>query len=160
MCPDGHLDEEVPHDIIGTFWKHKIAYEPITDRDGITRIGTHTKPDLVLADLLSPNRAVVLIIDFTIISERMYSEAWNEKVRRYSPLVQAILDWLGEGDHRVEIVPIVIGRSGVPPPEWSKVCAMMKIATTPQTLWMKIQTCVMENNMKMFGTWQSCNGLR
>jgi hypothetical protein len=75
-------------------------------------------------------------------------------------LVRAILEWLGEGEHKVEVVPIVIGRSGVPPPEWSKVCAKLKIASTPTALWMKIQTCLIENNMKMFGTWQSCNGLR
>jgi hypothetical protein len=156
----GDFDQEVPYLLVGSDWKRKIPSEIIIDRDGIKRMCKHTKPDLILADLLSNERSLVLIIDFTIVSEHTFKTAGDEKRRRYEPLVRAILEWLGKGDHRVEVVPVVVGRNGIPPHDWSQLCGKMKIASKPKDLWSRIMTCVLEYNTQMFSMWQHCNGLR
>ena len=111
------------------------------------------KPDLILADKLSKRRCVVLIIDFTIIAEHMFQEATDEKNRKYAPLIRAILEFLGEGQHRVEVLAVPIGRNGVPQPNWDKICSRMN-------MWKRVQSCIMEENHKMLSMWQSRNGLR
>jgi len=60
----------------------------------------------------------------------------------------------------VEVVPVTVGRNAVPPPGWSQLCAKMKIGCTPRKMWARVQTCVVEHNIKMFSMWQHCNGLR
>jgi hypothetical protein len=156
----GELDEAVPAQVIGCDWKWKIPLETITDRDGVKKQVRHTKPDLILADLLSKKRCVVLIIDFTIVAEHMFQEATDEKNRKYAPLIRAIREFLGEGQHRVEVLAVPIGRNGVPPPDWAKICSRMKISSTPLNMWKRVQSCIMEENYKMFSMWQSRNGLR
>jgi hypothetical protein len=156
----GDPDCEPPESLVGKNWKHKIPFEMIIDRDGIMRQGRHTKPDLILADLLSSKRCVVLIIDFTIVVEYMFEASAAEKIRRYQFLVQAILDWLGPGDHRVEVVPITVGRSGIPPPDWGQICSKLKLACTPRHMWNLVQSSIMESNSQMFSSWQIINGLR
>jgi len=127
--------------------------------DGIVRMVRHCKPDLILADGFAKERTVVCIVDFTVVVEGDFAEAYETKVERYRMMVQLILEFLGPGDHRVYVQPVPIGRNGVPFQQWATVCGALKVRTGNRELWVDIQHTVLESAKAMFNTWQRVNNM-
>jgi hypothetical protein len=66
---------------------------------------------------------------------------------------------LGPGEHKVYCVPVVWGRSGIPPSGWAETCAAFKCSIKPSVLSQQITTAVIEHGKSMFHMWQGHNGL-
>ena len=104
-------------------------------------------------------RTTVALLDFFICVEHFFEAGRDIKINRYEPLCDVITKFLGEGEHNVFVVPVPIGRSGIPPPHWSAVCDSFKCRRTAMALWKDVQTSVLSYDKSMFNTWQTANGL-
>jgi len=152
-------DTHAPEWLAGVDWKEKIPFVSEEEPDGRVRRVQHYKPDLIVADCLSPQRSVVYLVDFTFVRDDLIREAECHKIVIYQSMCEVIIQALGPGDHVVEVVPVAVGRSGVPPPEWANVCQKLKMLGSPMSIWDKVMTCLMQQNMHMFKCWQKHNGL-
>lgn len=77
----------------------------------------HTKPDLTLLDGITASIRTIAIVDVTIAfdCDDNFERAFQEKIRRYTPLAQAICGaaaQAGEPEVVVKIVPVVVGSLG------------------------------------------------
>jgi hypothetical protein len=127
--------------------------------DGRRRWVRHIKPDLVLADNFSPDRTVVVLIDFSVVADQDIGRAEIEKRVKYHPLCEVIRRKLGKGNHKVYFVSIIFGRSGIPPTDWNKICAAIKVVETPSALCRRIMTGILGDAKMMFQVWRKKNGL-
>jgi hypothetical protein len=155
----GKLDKEVPSMFVGHNWKHKIPPVMCEDMDGLWRPVRHIKPDSVLANNFAPERIVICLVEFSIVADGDIEMVKMIKHERYQPLCKIIREFLGPGEHSVYVVPVVWGRSGIPPQGWAQTCADIKVAIKPSVLSQRVTTAVLEHGKSMFTNWQRHNGL-
>ena len=124
------------------------------DGYGNVRLVRHYKPDAVLAEMQSPLRKVVALVDAQVIGNDDFEGAARTKIDRYSPLVDMMRSHLGPLS-RVEVIPVIIGSCGVPPPDWCEVCTRLRVKSSPTSLWRRVQQIVIEHMHKIFWAWYS-----
>jgi hypothetical protein len=114
------------------------------DGYGNLRLVRHYKPDAVLAEMQSPLRKVVALVDAQVIGGDNFEEAAQPKIDRYMPLANMMRDHLGT-QSRVEVIPVIVGSCGVPPHNWSDVCARLRVKFSPAQLWKQVQQILIEH---------------
>ena len=104
---------------------------------GNVRLVRHFKSDTILAETQSPLRKFVALVDAQVIGNDEFTKAAQTKIDRYMPLADMMHDHL-EPQSRVEVVPVIVGSCGVPPPDWSGACARLRVKCSPAQLWKQV----------------------
>jgi hypothetical protein len=90
----------------------------------------HTRPDLILMDGATEGRLVILIIDVAVTfdQESTMNNAYDEKVRRYQPLADAIKATSADSvETSVQVVPVVVGSLGTIQNDWHAQMAKLRV---------------------------------
>ena len=135
-------------------WKNEVPVVECDDGYGNVSLVRHFKPDTVLAEMQSPLRKVVALVDAQVIGNDEFHEAAQTKVDRYTPLADMMRTHLGP-QSRIEVVPVIVGSCYVPPPNWSGVCARLRVKCSPAQLWKQVQQMLIEYVHKIFWAWYS-----
>ena len=135
-------------------WKDEVPMVECDDGYGNLRMVRHYKPDAVLAEMQSPLRKVVALVDAQVIGGDDFEGAAQIKTDRYTPVANMMRDHLGP-QSRVEVIPVIVGSCGVPPHNWSDVCARLRVKCSPGRLWKQVQQILIEHMHKIFWAWYS-----
>ena len=130
-------------------WKDEVPMVECDDENGNLRLVRHFKPDDVLAEMQSPLRKVVALVDKQVTGSDNFEEAAQTKIDRYMPLADTMRVHLGP-QSRVEVLPVIVGSCGVPPPNWSDVRARLRVKCSPARLWKQVQQILIEHMHKIF----------
>ena len=87
-----------------------------------------------------------------VIGKDEFHEATQPKVDRYTPLAGMMRTRLGP-QSRVEVVPVIVGSCSVPPPNWSGVCARLRVECSLVQMWKQVQQILIEYVHKIFWAW-------
>ena len=133
-------------------WRDDVPAVECDDGYGNVTLVKHYKPDAVLAEMQSPLRKVIALVDAQAIGTDEFGRAAQTKADRYSPLADMMRSHLGPLS-RIDVIPVIIGACGVPPPDWCGVCARLRVKISPMKLWKQVQQIVIEHMHKIFWAW-------
>jgi hypothetical protein len=112
----GEPEHDPPTFMIPKDWKHRVmVLTPAGQRPA-------TKPDQIIANILSKDKIEVCIIEMAISWENCLEETEERKRGKYEPLAAVITDFLSQTYGRipsVKVVPLVIGARGTIMNTWS-----------------------------------------
>ena len=124
------------------------------DGYGNSRLVRHYKPDSVLAEMQSPLRKVVALVDVQVIGDNGSESSAQTKFDKYTPLADMMRDHLGP-QSRVEVIPVIVGSCGVPPLDWCRVCMRLRMKCPPTRMWKQIQQITIEHMHNISWAWYS-----
>lgn len=112
----GEPEHDPPPFLVPTDWKHRVmVLTPAGQRPA-------TKPDQIIANILSKDKMEVCIIEMAIAWESCMEEVEERKRGKYEPLAAVITDFLSKKYERipsVKVVPLVIGARGTIMNTWN-----------------------------------------
>ena len=135
----------IPHD-----WKSQIKQiVPKAEQQPI-------KPDLIIADAISPSNLRVRIIDFQVPWDTRIVVSEQIKREKYEPLAKVIRKFwkISTGfDAEVIVVPIVAGARGTISAEWMQCMGLLEITDRAKSAAKQISRGVIERSAEIYYDW-------
>ena len=131
-------------------WRDDVPVVECDDGYGNVTLVKHYKPDAVMAEMQSPLRKVIALVDAQVIGTDDFERAAQTKADRYLPLADMMRNHLGPLS-RIDIIPVIIGQ----PPDWCDVCARLRAKVSHMKPWKQVQQIAIEHMHKIFWAWYS-----